>query len=184
MKYILLKIKNQSGLSLVELMATVVLIGIMGLALVAGIGTVQKTYGQVVRKANEQTLLHTTLIEIRDAIQKSVDYKVVNGKVTRFKSKDGYWFMFSNNAKGVYIDFYYPVAGTDEIGSQTISRPVVSNKNGEISGIHSVFDVDNITVSDNGCICIKNLRVIGGDGKGTELMADGDKTYYIRVFAN
>ena len=172
-------------MSLVELLATVILIGIMGIALTAGIGTVQRTYGQVVRKANEQTLLHTTLIEMRDAIHKSVDYRVVKDAETNdvscFKSKEGYWFAFRNNEKGIYIDYYYLVSDAD--GKTTLqkygteSRPVVSNMNGEISGIHSVFDGFDDSKKGNGCFGIKNLRVIGKDNTGTNLM-DGDNYVY------
>ena len=96
MKYIFSKIRNRDGSSLVETLATVVLLGLMGIALVTGVATIQNTYKKIVRKANEQTILSTTLIEMRNEIRKSVDYDATKG---RFQSKDGYWFSFRNANK-------------------------------------------------------------------------------------
>ena len=158
------KIWNNTGSSLVEMLATVLLMGIMGVALVVGVATVQNTHGKIVRKANEQTLLSTTLIEMRNAIRKSVDSKVLrtDGIVTvYFKSRDGYWFSFVNpndstGEKGIQIKYYY-LNENGVFTSQGDPISVVAKSNGNISGIYSRFDgIESISA---GTFKIKNLTV-------------------------
>ncbi|MBR2677672.1 MAG: hypothetical protein IKE28_12305 [Solobacterium sp.] len=154
MKYIINKFKDKAGSSLVETLATVVLLGIMGIALVTGIATIQNTYKKIVRKANEQTILSTTLIEMRNEIRKSVDYDA-----GRFQSRDGYWFSFreaGTGEKGIYIDYYMTKDATTPIQK----RPVVSEANGDVSKVYSSFgDGGGVKKESDGLFVIEKLQV-------------------------
>ena len=175
MKAVINRLKNRIGSSMVEMLATVVLLGIMGLALVVGVSTIQKTYSQIVRKANEQTLLSTTLIEMRNAINKSVDYKVVSG-TGYFKSEEGYWFMFrpeNTGEKGIRIVYYME----DETGFKEIkSMPVVIEEDGDISNVYSTFS--GIQKEKEGVFKINGLKVGNEDTGWTELKNPNE--YYVR----
>ena len=158
------KLKNNAGTSFVEMLATVALLGIMGVALVVGVSTIHKTHSQIVRKANEQTLLSTTLIEMRNEIRKSVDFKD-EGTEIRFKSKDGYWFSFVNptgEENGIQIQYYYMnESGTLEQLPNT-KKPVVSKSNGLISGLFSNFGSITKYNSVPGAFVIDGLTVKNG----------------------
>ena len=156
MNVLIKKLKNRIGSSMVEMLATVVLLGIMGVALATGVATIQRTYNRIVRKANEQTLLSTTLIEMRNAIRRSVDSVEKDDKI-RFKSEEGYWFAFQNAEKGIQIVYYQ----TEDGASIGDPMPVVSEANGKISNIYSRFD--SIT-NNNGVYTIHGLEV----GNGTD----------------
>lgn len=166
MNAVIKKLKNRIGTSMIEMLATVVLLGIMGVALTVGVSTIQRTYSQIVRKANEQTLLSTTLIEMRNAIRKSVD-SVENEGIIRFKSEEGYWFEFRNanaaeDEKGIQIEYYQMKDDT----SPTQTMPVVSEADGKISDVYSKFG--SIT-GNNGVYTITGLEVGNGTDKPTKL---------------
>ena len=160
MKAVLDKLKNRIGTSMVEMLATVVLLGIMGVALATGVATIQRTYNRIVRKANEQTLLSTTLIEMRNAIRRSVEYDASTG---RFKSEEGYWFAFRNASgeeKGIQIEYYQMKDDT----SPTQTMPVVSEADGKISNIYSSFGEGGGIEGKDGVFTITGLQV----GNGTD----------------
>ena len=75
---IIKKLRSKAGLSMVETLATVVLVGLMGIVVATGVNTVHRTYEQIVTKANEQTLLSTTIIELRNELRYSVDVDLVS----------------------------------------------------------------------------------------------------------
>ena len=162
MNAVIKKLKNRIGTSMVEMLATVVLLGIMGVALTVGVSTIQRTYNRIVRKANEQTLLSTTLIEMRNAIRKSVEYDSASG---RFKSEEGYWFAFRNAKEGehgIRIEYYQMKDDT----SPTQTMPVVSEADGKISDVYSKFG--SIT-GNNGVYTITGLEVGNGTDVSTKL---------------
>ena len=165
MRNILKKLNNRIGSSLVETLATVVLLGLMGIALVTGVATIQNTYKKIVRKANEQTILSTTLIEMRNEIRKSVDY---DATTSRFQSKDGYWFMFRNaneGEKGIRIVYYM----TKDSGPLENPRAVVSEANGDVSNVYSSFGSIEPVAGSPGVFEIKNLKVGNGTDNETVL---------------
>ena len=162
MKAIVKKLKNRIGTSMVEMLATVVLLGIMGVALATGVATIQRTYNRIVRKANEQTLLSTTLIEMRNAIRKSVDSVKDDAGTIRFKSEKGYWFSFrENEGKGIEIVYYQ--TKDDKINDKLIF-PVVSEADGKISNIYSSFGEGGGIEGKDGVFTITGLQV----GNGTD----------------
>lgn len=61
MRLTCLRINNDSGASLAELLMTVVLIGLVTAAMAAGIAAAQRVYKKISLKADAQTLLATTV---------------------------------------------------------------------------------------------------------------------------
>ena len=153
------KIHSQSGSSLVEMLATVLLLGIMGTALVSGIGMIQNTHDKIVCRSNEQVLLSTTLIEMKDWIRYSTEF---NEETGRFRTADGIWFAFRNDDAGIQIDFYSDKDGT----TASDSIPVVPNANGEISGIRSSYQQIEKT---DGAYIIRNIHVGRSDDTGISI---------------
>ena len=162
MKAVMRKLRNNIGTSLAEVLVTVLLLSIMGVALTVGVTTVHRTYSQIVRKANEQTLLSTTLIEMRNAIRRSVDY--ANGK---FKSEEGYWLSFENagnGEKGIQIAYYM-----ESDGAKVDSIPLVSEADGKISNVYSKFTSVAPAAGNNGIFVITGLEVGNGTDVPTKL---------------
>ena len=150
LKTLVRKFKSKSGTSFAELLATVAIMGLMGVAMISGIQAVQSAYDKITRKANEQTILSTTLTAMKDSIRFSTDFDSETG---RFHSSDGPWFSFHNEEDGIYIDYFKNKSSL----SPTTSIPVISSANGAVSRIHSSFD--SITEESEGLYKITNLSV-------------------------
>ena len=163
---IIKKLRSKAGLSMVETLATVVLVGLMGIVVATGVNTVHRTYEQIVTKANEQTLLSTTIIELRNELRYSVDVDLVSDTdiVKRIQSEKGYWLSYENDEDGnggIRVNYYSDKDATDPIKSTYL----VAKANGDISNVYSSYEGD-ITYED-GKFTISGLKV--GD---TELEDD------------
>ena len=142
MRQLFRKFKSTVGTSLAETLISMIFIGFLGVAVTSGIAAIQRSYGTIVRKANEQVLLSTTVTEIKDLVRYSIDYDTLQN---RFQSKDGVWFDFQNTDAGIYVS-YYP---TIDSAFPAQSLPLVPDANGRISKIKSSFDT--ISYADGQC---------------------------------
>ena len=151
------RLKTKSGTSMAEMLITVLLVSLMGLTITAGIGAVQSAYDKVVRKANEQTILSTTLLEMKDWIRYSTDF---DEDTKRFHSNNGTWFAFRNaneGEHGIQIEFYAEKLSPEP----TTTMPVVPTASGDVSKVYSSFtDISR----NNGKIKIEGLGV-GREGE-------------------
>lgn len=69
MKHKLLhKLNNRRGFSLTEMLATVLIMGFVGIIITTGAATVQRVYRKVVAHANAQTALTTTITLMKDQL--------------------------------------------------------------------------------------------------------------------
>ena len=141
------RLKKRNGTTLVETLATVILLGLMGITMVAGISAIRNAYEKVVRRANEQILLSTTLTEMRNLIRTSTDYQN-----DRFRSEEGYWFNFSNSLDGVKVS-YYP----DQKSASLKESLLVPKSNGAISQIS--VEYGTLTKQANGTFMMTNIKV-------------------------
>ena len=176
------KIRSSAGLSLTEMLATVVLVGLLGITVATGVTTISNTYLKIVRKANEQTLLSTTLIEMRAQLRQST-FAINNptDKSPIICSKDGYWFQFVNTEEtGIAIRYYVLKDNSfakkkEELELNDFVTKEVNEKgyllllpqeDGEISDVYSYFDSINY---NNGVFTINGLVVKGSGDEGTAL---------------
>ncbi len=172
MRKIFDKLHTKIGASLLEMMVTVLLLGIMGAALTYGVSTVNNTHNKIVRKANEQTLLSTTLIEMRNWIRYSTEYYVSGSRVL-FHSDKGYWIEFvNNNDKGICVSAYSDFKNTEP--NETFA--LVSEYDGKISGIHS--ELGSISV-ENGRFNINDLIVKGDDDNEPTRLGETPNEYVV-----
>ena len=165
------KLKSKSGLSFVELLATVVLIGLMGIVITTGVTTINNTYKKIVKKANEQTLLSTTLIELKNLLRYSSSITVdESGNFDKAVSEKGIWYSLVNTDDGIKIAY---LSSEDATPTDANTYYLVSKDDGEISGIYSSFE--KITYS-NGVFAVHGLKV--GD---TELIPSPFNIAHIEI---
>lgn len=62
------KLKKRQGFSLTEMLATVLIMGFVGIIITTGAATVQRVYRKVVAHANAQTALTTTITLMKDQL--------------------------------------------------------------------------------------------------------------------
>lgn len=62
------KLNNRRGFSLTEMLATVLIMGFVGIIITTGAATVQRVYRKVVAHANAQTALTTTITLMKDQL--------------------------------------------------------------------------------------------------------------------
>ena len=160
------------GTTLTETLATIVLIGLMGVAMVSGIQAIQRAYNKVVRKANEQVLLSTAVIEMRDMIRNSRDY-IKKGDIPRFFSKEGYWFQFGNSEDGITVSYY----SDKEDSSLKSTLALIPVHQGKVPDSNVKFD--KVIIENNGKVHITGLQA----GDTTLIKASGEKAndYYVTV---
>lgn len=62
------KLNNRRGFSLTEMLATVLIMGFVGIIITTGAATVQRVYRKVIAHANAQTALTTTITLMKDQL--------------------------------------------------------------------------------------------------------------------
>ena len=141
--------------------------------MVSGIGAIQRAYKKVQKKANEEVLLSTTLIEMRNIIRYSYDYQ--DG---RFLTKEGYWVEFVNDTenKGIKLRYFN---SPDQESEAKAERYLVSPKDGDISEDYSEFASVLPVDGMNTQFVISGLKV--GD---TWLLnkEEDEQKYYVQAF--
>ncbi len=76
------KLNNRCGFSLTEMLATVLIMGFVGIIITTGAATVQRVYRKVVAHANAQTALTTTITLMKDQLAFADPESIGNGSET------------------------------------------------------------------------------------------------------
>lgn len=76
------KLNKQHGFSLTEMLATVLIMGFVGIIITTGAATVQRVYRKVVAHANAQTALTTTITLMKDQLAFADPESIGNGSET------------------------------------------------------------------------------------------------------
>lgn len=76
------KLNNRRGFSLTEMLATVLIMGFVGIIITTGAATIQRVYRKVVAHANAQTALTTTITLMKDQLAFADPESVGNGSET------------------------------------------------------------------------------------------------------
>ena len=81
------KLNNRCGFSLTEMLATVLIMGFVGIIITTGAATVQRVYRKVVAHANAQTALTTTITLMKDQLAFADPESITgNGTTISFKN--------------------------------------------------------------------------------------------------
>ena len=122
------KLKSNNGFTLVELLVTVLVMSLAGIAMTTGFRMVQNSYNDMTKKANAETLLSTTIYEISSHVRYADNvFTDKEGNNTRFfDTNSGYIIKIDNpdkndpvekNLNGIIVRFY---AGNKKLESHQL----------------------------------------------------------------
>lgn len=94
------KLNNRRGFSLTEMLATVLIMGFVGIIITTGAATVQRVYRKVVAHANAQTALTTTITLMKDQLAFADPESIGNGSETGAFSGASQTISFQNLNSG------------------------------------------------------------------------------------
>ena len=101
MKHKLLhKLNKRQGFSLTEMLATVLIMGFVGIIITTGAATVQRVYRKVVAHANAQTALTTTITLMKDQLAFADPQSIGNASVTGAGFENSQTIVFQNLNSG------------------------------------------------------------------------------------
>lgn len=129
-----MKKRLHAGFTLAETLITVVLIGIIFLAVTGGFVAFQRAYTKITRKANAQVLLSTAVMEVTNDLKNATSYDTTNNA-------------FFTTARGYSIQYTLIDTATG-----TLVKPVPSD-----SGMVSLPLVTKQTNTDNMYVDVSNL---------------------------
>lgn len=196
------KLNKRQGFSLTEMLATVLIMGFVGIIITTGAATVQRVYRKVVAHANAQTALTTTITLMKDQLAFADPESVGNGSETGTGFRNSQTIVFKNlnsgeqtitlnpgNASGtVTIDPNAAAGGTggtvDGVGSVTNGTTGIDVTAGGTNGATGGAADAGTTGGGNGTNGTGTanrgftLTYIAGDGTGTSsttlpLLSDG-----------
>ena len=94
------KLNKRHGFSLTEMLATVLIMGFVGIIITTGAATVQRVYRKVVAHANAQTALTTTITLMKDQLAFADPESVGNGSETGTGFGNSQTIIFKNLNSG------------------------------------------------------------------------------------
>ena len=94
------KLNNRRGFSLTEMLATVLIMGFVGIIITTGAATVQRVYRKVVAHANAQTALTTTITLMKDQLAFADPESIGDGSETGAFSGASQTISFQNLNSG------------------------------------------------------------------------------------
>ena len=94
------KLNKRQGFSLTEMLATVLIMGFVGIVITTGAATVQRVYRKVVAHANAQTALTTTITLMKDQIAFADPESIGNDSGTGANFENSQTIVFQNLNSG------------------------------------------------------------------------------------
>lgn len=94
------KLNKRQGFSLTEMLATVLIMGFIGIVITTGAATVQRVYRKVVAHANAQTALTTTITLMKDQIAFADPESIGNDSGTGANFENSQTIVFQNLNSG------------------------------------------------------------------------------------
>lgn len=156
------KLNKRHGFSLTEMLATVLIMGFVGIIITTGAATVQRVYRKVVAHANAQTALTTTITLMKDQLAFADPESVGNGSETGTGFGNSQTIVFKNLNSGEQTITLNP--GTAS-GTATIDpNAAAGGTGGTVNGVGSVTNgTTGIDVTAGGTNGADN----GANGTGT-----------------
>lgn len=172
------KLNKRQGFSLTEMLATVLIMGFVGIIITTGAATVQRVYRKVVAHANAQTALTTTITLMKDQLAFADPESIGNGSETGTGFGNSQTIIFRNLNSGEQTITLNP--GTAS-GTVTIDPNAASGgTGGTVNGVGSVTNGTTGGAADAGATGGGNgtngtgttnrgftLTYTAGDGTGT-----------------
>lgn len=94
------KLNKRQGFSLTEMLATVLIMGFVGIIITTGAATVQRVYRKVVAHANAQTALTTTITLMKDQLAFADPESIGGGSETETGFENSQTIVFQNLNSG------------------------------------------------------------------------------------
>lgn len=172
------KLNNRRGFSLTEMLATVLIMGFVGIIITTGAATVQRVYRKVVAHANAQTALTTTITLMKDQLAFADPESIGDGSGTGAFSGVSQTISFQNLNSGEQTITLNP--GTAS-GTVTIDpNAAAGGTGGTVNGVGNVTNGTTGGAADAGATGGDNgtngtgtanrgftLTYTAGDGTGT-----------------
>lgn len=162
------KLNKRHGFSLTEMLATVLIMGFVGIIITTGAATVQRVYRKVVAHANAQTALTTTITLMKDQLAFADPESIGNGSETGTGFGNSQMIVFRNLNSGEQTITLNPGTASD---TATIDPNAASGGTNGTNGIDVAAGGTN--GADNGAngTGTENrgftLTYTAGDGTGT-----------------
>lgn len=130
------KLNKRQGFSLTEMLATVLIMGFVGIIITTGAATVQRVYRKVVAHANAQTALTTTITLMKDQLAFADPESVGNGSETGTGFGNSQTIVFKNLNSGELTITLHPgsASGTATIDPNAAADGTGGTVNGAGSG--------------------------------------------------
>ena len=126
------KLNKRQGFSLTEMLATVLIMGFVGIIITTGAATVQRVYRKVVAHANAQTALTTTITLMKDQLAFADPESVGNGSETGTGFGNSQTIVFKNLNSGEQTITLNP--GTASNAATIDPNAVAGGTNGTTGG--------------------------------------------------
>lgn len=149
------KLNKRQGFSLTEMLATVLIMGFVGIIITTGAATVQRVYRKVVAHANAQTALTTTITLMKDQLAFADPESIGNGSETGAGFENSQTIVFKNLNSGEQ---------TITLNPGTASGTVTIDPNAAAGGTNGADNGANGTGTANRGF---TLTYTAGDGTGT-----------------
>lgn len=169
------KLNSRRGFSLTEMLATVLIMGFVGIIITTGAATVQRVYRKVVAHANAQTALTTTITLMKDQLAFANPESIGNGSETGTGFGNSQTIVFRNLNSGEQTITLNP--GT---ASGTVTIDPNAAFGGTVNGVRSITNGTTGGAADAGATGGGNgtnetgtanrgftLTYTAGDGTGT-----------------
>lgn len=133
------KLNKRQGFSLTEMLATVLIMGFVGIIITTGAATVQRVYRKVVAHANAQTALTTTITLMKDQLAFADPESIGNGSETGTGFGNSQTIVFRNLNSGEQTITLNPgtASGTTNIDLNAAAG-VTNGPTGVVNGVGSV----------------------------------------------
>lgn len=121
------KLNNRRGFSLTEMLATVLIMGFVGIIITTGATTVQRVYRKVVAHANAQTALTTTITLMKDQLAFADPKSIGDASVTGEGFGNSQTIVFKNLNSGEQMITLNPGTATIDSSATAGGTNGVSN---------------------------------------------------------
>ena len=161
------KLNKRQGFSLTEMLATVLIMGFVGIIITTGAATVQRVYRKVVAHANAQTALTTTITLMKDQLAFADSESVGNGSETGTGFGNSQTIVFKNLNSGEQTITLNP--GTASGTAATDPSAAAGGTNGTTEGAADVGTTGGGNGTNGTGTANRGftLTYTAGDGTGT-----------------